>query len=233
MSVPIEKLIAFADGELDAIERVEVEAALAADPALRAKLEAHRRLRANLSTAFDSVLSEPLPERLTRVHGQPAPKTAEIVELAPRRAARWSMREWTAIAASTVLGLVLGVGVMSANAPLIAPSDGGLAARGALAEALDTQLASDNAGAVRIGLSFVRAEGGYCRTFDLTDNNTSGLACREGDDWRIALTARSTSGGEVRQAGAPPEILAAVDAIIAGDVFDADAERTARDRGWR
>ena len=150
-----------------------------------------------------------------------------------RDARRAEMREWGAIAASTVLGVVLGVGVMSANAPMIAPADGGLAARGALARALDTQLAADQAGAVRIGLSFERADGGYCRTFDLAADNTSGLACREGEDWRIALTARSPGGGELRQAGATPEILAAVDAIIEGDVLDAEAERAARDANWR
>lgn len=232
MSIDLAKLIAYADGELSATERAEIDAALAADPALRARLEAQKALRSKLLAAFDPVLTEPVPERLT--HAAEAPREpAPVVDLAERRKVRWSVREWGAIAASTVLGVVLGVGVMSAHAPMIAPHDGGMAARGALARALDTQLAADQAGAVRIGLSFERVDGGYCRTFDLTEENTSGLACREGEDWRIAVTARSASGGEVRQAGAAPEILAAVDTIIEGDVLDAEGERAARDGGWR
>lgn len=233
MSIDLAKLIAYADGELNAAERAEVDAALAADPALRTRLEKQMALRSKLSAAYDSAISEPVPDRFAHLSAPPAQPTAEVVDLSARRAARWSMREWSAIAASTVLGLVLGVGVMSGNAPMIAPSDGGMAARGALARALDTQLAADQAGAVRIGLSFERVDGGYCRTFDLTEENTSGLACREGEDWRIAVTARSTGGGEVRQAGAPPEILAAIDTIIQGDVLDAEGERQARDANWR
>jgi hypothetical protein len=232
MSIDLAKLIAYADGELSAAELAEVEAALAADPALRVRLEKQLALRAKLSAAYDAAISEPVPERFAHLMQTPQ-ESAKVVDLSARRAARWSVREWGAIAASTVLGVVLGVGVMSGNAPMIAPHDGGMAARGALARALDTQLAADQTGAVRIGLSFERTGGGYCRTFDLTDENTSGLACREGDDWRIAVTARSTGGGEVRQAGAPPEILAAVDTIIEGDALDAEGERAARDNGWR
>jgi len=234
MSIDDDRLMAFADGELPAAERAEIEAALAKDETLREKLAAHRRLLARLSGAFDGVLEEPVPERLRAAAGA-APGPAKVVSLAERKAGRqrWSTREWGAMAASVAAGLLIGVGVMNAQAPLIAATDNGLVARGALADALDEQLASDEAGLVRIGLSFRAIDGGYCRTFDLARRDTAGLACRSGDSWRIAITATHASSGEVRMAGGAEEVLAAVEARIAGEPLDAERERQARDAGWR
>ena len=229
MSVDDETLMAFADGELSGDERAAVEAALAGDPALREKVEAHRQLRSRLSMAFDGALSEPIPERLS---APLKPKAAEVVNLADRRARKWAAREWGAMAASVAAGLLIGIGLMNTQAPLMAASNSGLEARGALAQALDTQLAAEEAGDVRIGLSFASQDGNYCRTFSVTRSNTSGLACREGDGWTIAMTAQG-GGGEVRMAGAPEAILSAVDAMIAGEPLDQSAEEEARARGWR
>lgn len=229
MIVDDKTLMAFADGELGPEERANVEAALASDPVLREKLQAHQNMRNRLTAAFDGALAEPVPERLTAAA---QPRGAEVVSLTQRRAMKWSAREWGAMAASIAAGLLIGIGAMNTQAPLIAASDGGLEARGALARALTTQLASDEAGAIRIGLSFVSQDDGYCRTFSVTRSDTSGLACREDDRWAIAMTAQG-GGGEVRMAGTPEAILAAVDAMIAGEPMDADAEQQARARGWR
>ncbi|MGQ0531095.1 MAG: anti-sigma factor family protein [Caulobacteraceae bacterium] len=230
MSISDERLMAFADGELESAERAEIEAALAQDETLREKVAAHQQLRARLSAAFGGTLAEAVPDRLKAAA---APRAAEVVNFAERRAAKWSAREWSAMAASVAAGLLIGVGVMNTQAPLIAATDSGLVARGSLASALDTQLASDQAGAVRIGLSFRAQDGRYCRTFDLTRGETSGLACRDEDGWNVAMTARSAAGGEVRMAGATEVILAAVDEIIAGEPLDAAGETRARDAGWR
>lgn len=232
MSVSEEKLIAFVDGELSGAELADVEHAIASDAEVRARVEAHQRLRAKLSMAFDGALSESVPERL-QAATQNAPQPADVVSLADRREqkARWTYREWGAMAASLAGGLIIGLGVMNTNGAMIAQSDGGLVARGALAQALDTQLASDEAGAVRIGLSFRDQQGSYCRTFDA--KGTAGLACNDGDSWTVAMTAASGASGEIRQASAPAAILAAVDEMIEGDVLDAEAEARARDAGWR
>lgn len=230
MTISDEMLMAYADGELHGDQRDAVDAALAQDEALRARLEAHRRLNAKLSAAFDGALTEPLPARLTQA-APPPPASAVIINLSERRP-RWTAREWGAMAASIAAGLVLGVGVMGRPAPMIAADSGVLVARGPLAHALDTQLASDEAGAVRIGLSFRADDGGYCRTFDLTEADTSGLACRAGDKWTLAMVAANPQT-EIRTAGAPPEILAAADARMAGDPLDAESEARARDGGWR
>lgn len=229
MSVDEEKLIAYADGELPDADRAEIERALESDAELRRRLDAHLRLRRRLSAAFDGALQEPVPERLTKMARGGAP----VVDLADRRARTWSVREWGALAASLAAGVVLGVGVMSANTPMIAVTADGMAARGTLARALETQLAADETDAVRIGLTFRTEEGGYCRTFDIVRNATAGLACRDEDGWNVAVTAAHAGGGEVRMASTPPEVLAVVDAMIIGAPLDATAEAEARDARWR
>lgn len=235
MTIHDEKLMAFADGELSAEERAEIEHAVANDPQLRSQLEARRRMRAELSGAYAGVMDEPVPERLLAAAHGPAPGQAKIVDLGARRAARpqWSAREWGAIAASLVGGLLIGFGALRDNPALIAVTTDGLSARGALARALDTQLASDGAGAVRIGLSFRANDGAYCRTFELNAQDTAGVACRNDDGWNVAMTAAQSPQGEVRMAGASQVVLAAVDEMIDGEALDAQAEARARDAGWR
>lgn len=225
-----ETLMAYADGELDAATRAEVEAAIAADPALRARVEAHRELRRLVSGAYADAADEPVPQRLTAML-RPAP----VVDLAAARARRaprawpvWS--NWAAIAATLVVGVL--VGRMTEPPSPIATQDGTLVAQGELAKTLDTQLASTGG---EVGLSFRNREGKYCRTF--RSDGVAGLACREADGWgvQMALAARAGGSGDYRMAASetPPEVLRAVEAMIAGAPLDAEAEAAARARGWR
>lgn len=238
MSVSDEKLMAYADGELSEAERAEVEAALAADAGLREKLEAHKRMQARFASSFDPILEEPVPDRLLAA-ARGETRSAGVVDLSARRAQRaerprWSVREWGAMAASLLLGVFVSVALLRGEGPIAATSEG-LVARGELARALDMQLAADEGGTVRIGLSFENRDGAYCRTFALQENEVAGLACRADAGWDIAMTAQGARGGEVRTAGSdtPAEIIAAVEAMIAGETLDAEAEAAARDAGWR
>ncbi|MES1199920.1 MAG: anti-sigma factor [Pseudomonadota bacterium] len=233
MNVDEEKLIAFIDGELDKESADEITRAATDDAVLSARIEEHRRLRADLSAAFDGVLSEPVPERLL----QPLQGGA-VVDLEARRAkrARWSVREWGAMAASLAAGLLIGLGSMSGKGALVAADASGLLARGDLEQALNTQLASDAGRSFRIGLTFRDKDGDFCRTFQASQQAIAGLACRQDANWRVAIDLTNASAaGEVRQAGSsmPPEILSAIEQCIDGDALDAAGERAARERGWR
>lgn len=234
MTVDEETLIAFADNELNAPERDAVERALADNASLRAKLAMHQRLRARLASAFDGALNEPVPAPLlAAAHG--APRNTEVVSLHERRARRWSAPEWGAMAASLAAGFVLAFGLFSGDRPPFESRGGALVASGALARALETQLAADTNSDVRIGLTFRSREGQYCRTFALAASNTTGLACNDDGAWSVAMTAAAAPTGEIRTAGAdmPLAVLAAVDAIIDGETLDANSEAAARDQGWR
>lgn len=240
-------LMAYADGELAEPQRSQVDAAVRADPALASIVERHRALRAQVFDAFAGVLDEPVPVRLdpagaskvlsldaarnarTRAAAAPAPATAPQ-PVWPR---------WGALAATLVLGVLAGsLWFDGDGGDGFVSADGGgrLVARGQLAGALSRQLASDPApnSPVRIGVSFATRDGGYCRSFSV--GASSGLACRDGETWRIpVLSEKAAATGAYRQAAsaAPEAVLDAIDARISGTTMNAAAERAARERGWK
>jgi hypothetical protein len=250
MTISEETLMAYADGELDAAARASVETAMREDPEIRKRVARHRALREAMQGAFSAVLKEPVPERLLEAaRGQPAAPKSTVVSLSlAREAARnhsATPRRWrpAAMAASLLLGLALGfLAWHGSRSALIQPgADGGLIAGATLAEALSTQL-SDDRSAERVavtGLSFRNKWGDYCRTFSLTGSDaSSGLACREGTDWRIQALAQSprtaADSGNYRTAASQdsPAIRAVVEASIDGEPLDHAGEIAARQAGW-
>jgi hypothetical protein len=233
MTIDRETLMAYADGELDELTRRRVEQAIAADPALARQVEADRALRARIAGHFTPIAEEPVPDRLRAL------LQSNVVDLAETRARR-PARSWfvnaAAIAATLVIGILVGRGIADGDAGPVGTRDGVTVAQGALAEALDTQLASAQPAdaATRIGISFRNGDGRYCRTFQGT--GIDGVACRDAQGWQIRNMASGTAAAvtQYRQASsADPALLAAAQAMIAGTPLDAASEKAARDRGWR
>lgn len=233
MTIDEPTLMAFADGELPPEEAARVAAAIAADSTLAARVERMRHVRGALNATYDPVLQEPVPDRLAALLDAPA--AAGVVDLAAARARKrgFGAPAWTAIAASMVLGVL--VGRMAAPEALFEGGAGQLTAGAALTRVLNERLAAEGAqDPTRVGLSFRARDGAYCRTFS-HESGVSGLACREADRWavRIAVQERASQGG-FRQASAPaPAVLEAVDALIDGEPLTAAEETAARDSGWR
>lgn len=240
-----ELLFAYVDGELDDAQRARVEAALAHDPALAATVAQHRQLREQLGAHFDAVLQEPLPGRLRQTLQPPAAgNVADIgaarATRASREPRRWSPREWGAIAATLLLGVLLGIAWRGGTreASLVADATG-LRAGGALASAL-SERAADVArpgAAVHIGLSLRTNTGEYCRSFELA-GGTAGLACHRDDHWAVDIVAReaaSPAEGEFRQAGSalPEALRMAIEQRIAGEPLTAAEEIALIRQGWR
>ncbi|MBP2158819.1 MULTISPECIES: anti-sigma factor [Asticcacaulis] len=237
--ITAEKVVAYVDGELDEAGRAEVEAAAKADPAVAADIAAHRSLRAKLAAAFGPIIDEPVPEALTRSASTPSLPRASWGGGSAARGADGGVRhqrltrplitQITAMAACLVAGILLTFAVTAPRGDFTDGS-GGLIARGALKQALEKQLAADTTeGRPRIGMTFRDGTGAVCRTFATASNE--GLACRSGSDWRVEVAARAEAKTEFTQASSPL-ITQAVEARISGDVFDADAEKMARDGGW-
>lgn len=251
MSPTEEELIAYADGELNDDRAAEVRTAVEADPALAARVETHRRLRARVAAAYAPVAAEPVPDRLAALLAEGLP-AAEVVDLAARRRASkpaaapparfGSPRIW-ALAAAGVAAVALiapwlgsfGTG----GGDLLTIRGGAVVPAASLARALDRAPGGETAGPVRIGFSFRTADGVYCRTFAAGGRRaTSGLACREADGWRVRALADgppASSAGTLRTASAElsPAVLAAADALIEGEALDRSAETAALARRWR
>lgn len=233
MTIDDDMLMAFLDGELDEVSRARVERAVAEDPALKARLEQQQRLRDRLAAHYGPVAEEEVPERFralleTNVVTFPAAKP---------RPARPLWQTLTALAATLVLGLAIGRTLLAPGASGPFAVDGGtMVARGELASALDTQLASAQApdAATRIGVSFTNTDGRACRTFDSVA--AAGVACRGEASWQVMMTAAGSGRqqSEYRQAGSGNALVQqAAQAMMAGEPFDEAAERQARDSGWR
>lgn len=232
MTVDDDLLMAFVDGELDEVSRARVERAVAEDPALRARLEQQQRLRALLADHYGPVADEEVPERFrAMLETNVVPLTA-----ATRRPARPLWQTLTALAATLVLGLAIGRTLLAPAGGPFAVEGGTMVARGELAEALETQLASaqTQGAATRIGVTFANGDGRPCRTFDSAA--AAGIACRNDAGWQVLMTAAGAGSQrtDYRQAGADNLIVQqAAQEMMAGEPYDDAAERRARDSGWR
>ena len=254
MNIPDELLAAYVDGELEGAERVRIEQAIAQDAQLAQRVAQQRALRERLRGAFDGVLQEAVPQRLAQAAKLGAPSgPAQVIDLARVRAERArrgngqrivKVRRFT-IAASLVVGLMAGVLIQRLSAPgaLTEFHDGSLLARGALARALNEQLAgaAPSAAEVRVGLTFKARSGNYCRIFALSGSRPlAGLACRDQEQWQVLNlvgaegASVSGNGQNLRMAASslPPALLQAVNERISGEPLNAAAEAKARNNGW-
>jgi hypothetical protein len=247
-----EIIMAYADGELDDTTRFQVELAMRQDPALAEKIRQHQVLRSHVFGAYSSALDEEIPQQL-----QAAVRSGKVVRLDSVRQLRtppppppapekqgWSWPQWGALAATLVVGVLAGgIGSQALDGAQLAAIDAGaasLTAEGKLATALTQQFASNTRAdaEVHLGVSFVAKDGHYCRSFSLP--KMAGLACREGQQWRIPVMASAAADaangkeGTYRQAGSamPAAVLDAIDERISGKPLDANAERAAGKRGW-
>jgi hypothetical protein len=230
-----ETLMAYVDGELDGPARAAFEAAMARDPQLALRVARQQAVRAQLRRAFDATLDEPVPPRLLASVGATHARNSR---------APLPGTNWLAMAASVVVGVLLGYGVSSwtGSQPNIADGRAGPAASGELARALTRRLAAEQGASdtVRVGLSYRSRTGEYCRTFIIGGaSEVAGLACRSAEQWGIRVleagAGTSTAPGGLRQAGSslPDSVRAAVEASIDGEPLDAAGEARAREQGWR
>ncbi|QDX25190.1 anti-sigma factor [Sphingomonas suaedae] len=225
--IPAETLMAYADGEVDPLTAKRVERAIAADSTLAERVDQHRALTASLRATYAPVEAAPLPNAVTEM-------LTETVKIVPFRAPTPVRRErsiWIgAVAASLVAGLIAGPLVFPKRDPGIAIEDGQAVARGEIATVLGTQLASTQRAdaPVRIGVTFRDGQERLCRTF--VNGATGGIACAEGDAWRLERLYGGVArqGTAYRQASSgAAAMMADAQAMMRGEPLDANAEAAA------
>ncbi|NYF32187.1 anti-sigma factor [Sphingopyxis sp. JAI108] len=233
MSFDPATVAAFVDGELDDLTARRIEREAANDAALAAEIARHRALKARLTGHYAPIAEEAVPERLRSLLAVDDKVDTSLADRRSVRGARFtyfSGVHWSAIAASLVLGLTIGLRPWAPAAD-VTIDNGALVAAGSLAAALDTQLASsqrDDA-PIRIVLSFEDNTGRYCRSFESRPVN--GIGCREDGRWQIERTLPGQARGDYRQASSG-ELAGAAAAMMKRDPLDAQSERAARDAGW-
>jgi hypothetical protein len=242
---------AYVDGELvpDAAARLAADSR--SDAMLAARVAQQRELRDMLRGAFDPVLDEPVPKRLRDALSGGAPGsvvtpigsagTGHRMRVEPRMRQRWSLREWGAMAATLLLGLLLGISAFRKPEALpLEMAQGRLVARGELDATLSNQLSgAAPAGAVtQVALSFRAANGAVCRSFSRRDG-PAGIACRSGGHWAVQLLdgihgADNGHGTDYRQAASAlsPAMLGVINALGGGEALTPEQEEQQRRSGW-
>ncbi|HXC58605.1 MAG TPA: hypothetical protein VN645_04760 [Steroidobacteraceae bacterium] len=235
---------AYVDGELDADAAARLAADSRHDAVLAARIAQQRELRSLLRGTFDPVLEEPVPQRLRDALTASAPGAAVTpIGAAQKQRARarpaWALREWGAIAATLVLGVLIGTLVMRQPGGLpLEMAQGRLVARGKLDTALSSQLSgSAPDAAIHVGLSFRAANGAYCRTFSQR-GGPAGIACRNARRWSVQLldgSAQAEAAGDYRQAGSAlsPAMLGAITALGGGEALTTAQEQQQLSVGWQ
>jgi hypothetical protein len=244
MKLSPDVLMAYADGELDDATRREVDAAIASDPSIASEVARLKAQRDELAGAFSDVLHEPIPPSLLDT-ARTAPAGLAVADLSQvraqkneARAPRWSWPHWVSVAASILIGVLIGRAAFGPDtAAYLVAKDGRIVAEGRLAAALFERLGTSdsNEAGVNIGISFRAKSGEYCRTFATgTREGVAGIACRGPKEWRVQTLAAVPAGtsADYRPAGAdlPPAILQAVEAAMDGEALDAEDEAAARAR---
>lgn len=221
MTIDPETLMAYADGELDAVTAKRVERAMAADPALAEEVQRHRALAGRVASSYAGIATAPVPDHLS------AMLQSNVVPLLKRD----TRRHWAtgiAIAASLVIGITTGRTLLPG--PKADGFDPHVSAE--IATALDTQLASTQPAdaATRVGLTFRATDGVLCRSYE--QQQAAGIACRDGEGWaQRHWIAKTRQGTAYRQAGSSA-IAEAAQAMMTGAPLDAQQERAAREAGW-
>ena len=240
MTFDDETIIAYVDGECDAVTARRIEKAMASDRILADRIAREQALKNRVMAHYDPVALDPVPDRLSALLTA-AMESPVDTSLSERRADRdrnkngrrsFGVAQWGAMAATLALGIVVGQFGLGQNGTPIAERDGTLIASGALETALETQLAStqgdDNS--YRIGLTFRSKSDEICRSFD--GKAVSGIACRGDDRWRLETALPGQATGPYRQASSG-EINARAAAMMAGAPVDADTERELKESGWK
>jgi hypothetical protein len=183
-------------------------------------------------------LDEPVPDRLLTMLKT---ESDSVVDMAKARAKKAEVStatqksnfNWLAMAASLVMGVLIGALAMNLREEVQGAGD--LVASNTISKALSTQLASASDSTVQVGLSYRSKSGEYCRSF--VTNGNAGLACRQDNAWQVKMLvpAEKSNDGTYRTAASamPKSILEKVEHDIQGDALDAEGEALAIKQGWK
>lgn len=239
-----ETLMAFADGVLDDRECAEIEAALAVDPVLAARVAGLAEARVAVRDLYAPLADLPVPPALAARVAEmaadaerraPASAPANVVDLAGRRDRRsFFRRVLPAVAAASVAALVAGP-LGYALAPDAEP-DGlaiGAPVPKSVAATLDRLPSGSTSalagfGALQAIATFHDGDGHLCREFELDGSgDLVAVACRTDGAWRVTFAVETRLADGYVPAGASAALEAYLAAESAGEPLTPEAEAKA------
>ncbi|MDR7088319.1 anti-sigma factor family protein [Cellvibrio fibrivorans] len=249
MTVSDEKLSAFLDAELPENEMEFIREQISEDETLANRLAELAMVDAQIAQHYSAIDARPLPDAIANLLAS-APtdvardvatpiSSATIIPFPLWKKVQRGLQQHAAVAACTAL--VLGFGLAQL---LPGTQDSSRGDWNAIAAALDTaasgtehKLANDKR--IKPRLTFINQQGAYCRQFRVSDLHSSSetIACRIGDNWEPSVTIYTqgiSPEGDYQTATNDASVLdQALDTMMHGDAFDAQAESAIIERGWK
>lgn len=242
MTISDEKLSAFLDAELPADEMEAIRQQLIFDDSLSNRLAELAMVDERIAQHYASIDTRPMPAAISQLLAAEPHKSAQVISFPLwkrfQRGLQQGLQQHASVAASTAL--VLGFGL----AQLLPASNHSNAGNwDAIAQVLDnTTSGTENTlvdgKQIKPRLTFINQEGNYCRQFALLDKNTraENIACRNNGEWQLTMTvysADTAKSGDYQTATGGSLLDNALDEIMRGDAFDAQAEAQAIKRHWK
>ncbi|MEO0712652.1 MAG: hypothetical protein AAFY37_01930 [Pseudomonadota bacterium] len=245
-----ELLMAYADGQLGPADARRVDAAIAADPALAAEVDAYRLTADCLAGAFEAPLDKPVPAHLEALVMGGAAEGRNVTSLHAARVritpgpSFWGQ----AVAACAVFAFGAAFGSAALNSPAPAAGDilvaGQLDAASPIAHALETTASAEivdiPGGRFDVVATIPVAGGATCREFETSGDGGAvvGIACRRDGGWtvEVLLHADADAGPEdgfQLASGFDADVIDTVLTGLGADMsVDAATETCLIENGW-
>lgn len=249
-----ETIMSYVDGELDEATSGEIEAALASDAELSARVELFAQTRLTAQNALRPILDEPMPdslkasvEAMVESARRPAPSQGASSHAEAARRGLVPANDWWRLAAAACIAGVLGLaGGYMAGGPMADDRTGspGLRIADADPDALSTALRTTPSGEertlpgsaehFRVIASFHDHQQSLCREFELDMADKSRLtavACDDNGRWHVRFAVNTPDATAGYAPASSTEALEAyLTAIQAGAALSADEERQALEK---
>lgn len=244
MTINDDILSAFLDGELSEHDMAQVQEAIASNTEVARRFDELARVHALVQKQAALIDQVPMPASvlalLQEEQTQPAPDN--VVELSRFRKAQkqfmHTVREHAALAASIalVVGFAGGQWLSGVTSPAVAGPSAHFAALDSTLSG--QQVALTDGSQLTPRFSFVDTADRLCRQYQVVDSSGSSenLACREGTDWTLVASARSSalSASETYTTASGPRLLdGLLDVMMTGQALNQTEEEDAISRQWR
>ncbi len=244
MSITDEQLSAFLDTELSNAEMDAIRDQLMEDESLADRLAELALVDELVAASAKQIDARPIPQTITALLQEPSvteepsveekPATAQIITFPFWKRVQKTLQQPIAMAAS--VALVIGFGMSQMLNHNSDSNDWS-----AVAKVLDVapsgvvQVATTGA-EVKPRLSFQNHSGEYCRQFDLKNEQgqSENIACRQNGQWQVtaSIVSEKNQSGDYQTASGSSALDEILEEMIAGDVFNKNAEADAITNNW-